>query len=109
MVAPISGTHDMDMNRAVQEEVDDMAEGDYSSPFVTVWAGQDGVKAVPATATRVAVTAKSIIEASTAIHRTGGRAPGMEVALQARRDAARAEAPAPELWQLEQRGISGAA
>ena len=86
-----------------------MATGDYTFPYVTDWAGQDGVKAVRATATRVASAAKSIIEASTAIHGTGGRAPGLEAALQARRDTARAETPTPQLWQLEQRGIGGAA
>jgi len=76
---------------------------------VTCWAGEDGVKAVRATAGRVASAAKTIIEASTATHGTGGRVPGMEAALQARRDTTRAETPAPELWQLEQRGIGGAA
>ncbi len=86
-----------------------MATGDYTFPYVTAWAGPDGVKAVRATATRVASAAKAIIEASTAIHGTGGRAPGVEAALQARRETARAETPAPELWQLEQRGIGGAA
>ena len=86
-----------------------MATGDYTFPYVTAWAGQDGVKAVRATATRVASAAKAIIEASTATHGTGGRAPGLDPALQARRDTARAATPAPELWQLEQRGIGGAA
>ena len=86
-----------------------MVTGDYTFPYVTAWAGQGGVKAVRATASRVASAAKSIIEASTATHGTGGRAPGIEAALQARRDTTRTESPAPELWQLEQRGIGGAA
>ncbi|MHB1474728.1 MAG: hypothetical protein ACYCV4_14110, partial [Dermatophilaceae bacterium] len=70
---------------------------------------QDGTKAVRATASRVASAAQSIIEASTANHGTGGRAPGMEAALQARRDTTRTESPTPEIWQLEARGIGGAA
>ena len=86
-----------------------MATDDYTFPYVTGWAGQDGVKAVRATASRVASAAQSIIEASTANHRTGGRAPGMEAALQARRDTTPTEAPAPELSQLEAQGIGGAA
>ncbi|MHB8186290.1 MAG: ArdC-like ssDNA-binding domain-containing protein [Dermatophilaceae bacterium] len=86
-----------------------MATGDYTFPYVTAWAGQDGTKAVRATASRVASAAQSIIEASTANHGTGGRAPGMEAALQARRDTTRTESPTPEIWQLEARGIGGAA
>jgi hypothetical protein len=86
-----------------------MATGDYSFPYVTAWAGEDGAKAVRATASRVASAAKSIIQASTALHGGGGRAPGVEAALQARRDTTPVETPAPELWQLAQRGIGGAA
>ena len=86
-----------------------MATDDYSFPYVAAWAGEDGAKAVRATASRVASAAQSIIEASTATHGTGGRAPGVEAALQARRATPRAETPAPELWQLEQRSIGGAA
>jgi hypothetical protein len=86
-----------------------MATDAYTFPYVTAWAGQDGTKAVRATASRVASAAQAIIEASTATHGTGGRAPGMEAALQARRDTPRAESPAPEPWQLEARGIGGAA
>jgi len=86
-----------------------MATDDYSFPYVTAWAGQDGPKAVRATASRVASAAQSIIEASTALHGTGGHAPGVEAALQTRRHARQAEAPAPELWWLEGRGIGGAA
>jgi hypothetical protein len=82
-----------------------MATGDYTFPYVTAWAGKDGTEAVRSTAS----AAKSIIEASRATHRTGGRAPGLEAALQARRHARQAETPAPELWQLEERGIGGAA
>ena len=86
-----------------------MASGDYTFPCVTAWAGPDGVKVVRSTATRVACAAKSIIEASTATHGTGGRAPGVEAALQARRDTTRTETPAQQLWRPEQRGIGGAA
>ena len=86
-----------------------MATDDYTFPYVTGWAGQDGATAVRATASRVASAARSIIEASTATHGTGGRAPGMEAALQARHDTTRSETPAPELWHLEAHGIGGAA
>ena len=86
-----------------------MATGDYTFPYVTGWAGEDGAKAVRATASRVASAAQSIINASTATHGTGGRAPGVEVALQARHDTTRSETPAPELWYLEAHGIGGAA
>ena len=86
-----------------------MATDDYTFPYITAWAGQDGTKAVRATAARVASAAKSIIEASTATHGTGGRPPGVEAALQTRREHARAKTAAPELWQLEVRGIGGAA
>ena len=86
-----------------------MATDDYTFPYVTGWAGQDGAKAVRATASRVASAAQSIIEASTAAHGTGGRAPGVEAALQARRDTTRSETPAPELWHREAHGIGGAA
>jgi hypothetical protein len=86
-----------------------MATDDYTFPYITGWAGQDGTKAVRATASRVASAAQSVIEASTATHGTGGRPPGVEAALQARREQARAKTAAPELWQLEERGIGGAA
>ena len=85
-----------------------MVTDDYSFPYVTAWAGKDGAKAVRATATRVASAAHSIIEASTATHGTGGRAPGVEAALQSRRATPRAETPAPDLWQLETQGVGGA-
>ena len=86
-----------------------MATDDYTFPYITAWAGQDGTKAVRATASRVASAARSIIDASTAAHGTGGRPPGVEAALQTRREQARAKTVAPELGQLEERGIGGAA
>jgi N-terminal domain of anti-restriction factor ArdC len=86
-----------------------MATDGYTFPYVTAWAGQDGTTAVRATASRVASAAQSIINASTATHGTGGRAPGMDAALQARHDTTRSETPAPELWHLEAHGIGGAA
>ena len=86
-----------------------MPTDDYSFPYVSAWAGQGGTKAVRATASRVASAAQSIIGGSTATHGTGGRAPGVEAALQARRDKTAAETPEPELWQMEERGIGGAA
>ena len=86
-----------------------MPTDDYSFPYVSAWAGQEGTKAVRATASRVASAAQSIIEASTATHGTGGRAPGVDAALQGQRDKTAAETLEPELWQMEARGIGGAA
>lgn len=86
-----------------------MGTGEYSFPYVTAWAGDDGTKAVRTTASRVASAARSIIEASTAVHGTGGRAPGMEAALQARRDTTRAKTPVPEVRQMETHCVGGAA
>lgn len=81
----------------------------YSFPYVAAWAGQDGAKAVRATASRVASAAHSIIEASTATHRSGGRAPGVEEALQTRRNTTQATTPTAELWQLETQGVGAPA
>jgi hypothetical protein len=86
-----------------------MATDDYTFPYVTSWAGQDGTKAVRASASRVGSAAKSIIDASAAGHGTGGRAPGVEAALTARRQQMPEQTGAPELWQLEQRSIGGPA
>ena len=86
-----------------------MATDDYTFPYITAWAAQDGTKAVRATASRVASAAKSVIEASTAPHGTGGRPPVVEAALT---DATRAGAgkdASTELGALEERGIGGAA
>ena len=86
-----------------------MATDDYTFPYVTGWAGEDGAKAVRATASRVASAAQSIIEASTATHGTGGRAPGVEAALQARHDMTRTEISVPEILPLESHCVGGAA
>jgi N-terminal domain of anti-restriction factor ArdC len=86
-----------------------MTADGYTFPYVSAWAGQDGTKAVRATASRVASAARSIIEASTAAHGTGGRVPGVEAALQARRRAAQPLTPSRVLQEPEQRGIGGAA
>jgi hypothetical protein len=86
-----------------------MATDSYTFPYVTAWSGDEGAKAVRATASRVASAAESIIEASTATHGTGGRAPGVEAALQARHDMTRTETSVPEITPLESRCVGGAA
>lgn len=85
-----------------------MATDGYTFPYVSTWAGEDGSKGVRATASRVASAAQSIIEASTATHGNGGRAPGVEAALKARRNATQTETPSRWLWQLEAQGVGGA-
>jgi N-terminal domain of anti-restriction factor ArdC len=86
-----------------------MTTDGYTFPYVSAWSGQDGTKTVPATASRVAAAARSIIEASTAAHGTGGRLPGVEEALQARRGAVQTVTPSRVLQEPERRGIGGAA
>jgi N-terminal domain of anti-restriction factor ArdC len=86
-----------------------MATGEYSFPYVTAWSGDEGTKAVRATASRVASAAQFIIEGSTATHGTGGRAPGVEAALQARHDTTRSETSVPEVRPLETHCVGGAA
>jgi hypothetical protein len=65
-----------------------MDTGSYSFPYVAVWAGRDGAKAVAATQARVARAATVLLAASPAPHASGGRPPGVEAALAARRDGA---------------------
>ena len=86
-----------------------MATDSYTFPYVTAWSGDEGAKAVRATASRVASAAQSIIEASTATHGTGGRAPGVEAALQARHDMTRTKTSGPEIMPLESHCVGGAA
>jgi hypothetical protein len=86
-----------------------MATDDYTFPYVAAWSGDEGAKAVRATASRVASAAQSIIEASTATRGTGGRAPGVEAALQARHDMTRTEISVPEITPLESPCVGGAA
>lgn len=62
-----------------------MATDDYSFPYVSVWAGEDGLRTVQATAARVAKAAQQIIAATGIEHTTGGRVPGPEVARDQRR------------------------
>lgn len=85
-----------------------LATDGYTFPIVATWAGEDGIKAVRATASRVAFAAQSIIEASTATHGSGGRAPGVEAALAARCNTTQAQTPAPEVWHLEKQSVGGA-
>jgi hypothetical protein len=65
-----------------------MDTGSYSFPYVAVWAGPDGAQAVAATQARVARAATVLLAASPAPHASGGRPPGVEAALAARRDGA---------------------
>jgi len=58
-----------------------MPSDDYSFPYVAIWAGADPVKAIAQTQARVSQAAKIILEASPALHTTGGKVPGLEQAL----------------------------
>lgn len=57
----------------------------YSFPYVASWAGNDPAKAIAATQARVSQAAKAILEASPALHTTGGKVPGVEQAVAAAR------------------------
>jgi hypothetical protein len=58
-----------------------MATDGYSFPYVAGWAGTDSVRAVQATQSRVAGAARTVIDASPAVHGTGGRPPGVTAAV----------------------------
>jgi hypothetical protein len=58
-----------------------MSTDGYSFPYVAVWVGAGGVKAVQATQQRVATAARVLIESSPAPHSAGGRVPGCAAAL----------------------------
>ena len=58
-----------------------MSSGDYSFPYVAAWAGPDPAKTIAKTQARVSQAAKVILEASPAPHTTGGKVPGIEMAL----------------------------
>ena len=60
-----------------------MATNDYSFPYVAGWAGPDGARAVQATQQRVATAARQIVDASPAVHGSGGRPPGVDQAVAA--------------------------
>lgn len=62
-----------------------LATDDYAFPYVASWAGPERVQLVQASLARVSAAAHQIIRASTIEHTTGGRAPGLEQALEARR------------------------
>jgi hypothetical protein len=51
-----------------------MSTAEYSFPYVSIWAGGDGAKAVQATQARVGDAARVLIEASPAEHLVGGKA-----------------------------------
>jgi len=54
-----------------------MATDAYSFPYVAGWAGEHGPAVVRATQARVAQAARVIVEASPAVHMSGGRPPGV--------------------------------
>jgi hypothetical protein len=58
-----------------------MSSGDYSFPYVAAWAGPDPAKVIAQTQARVSQAAKVILGASPAPHTTGGKVPGIELAL----------------------------
>jgi len=64
-----------------------MDTGSYSFPYVAAWAGPDGAKAVASSQARVARAATALLAASPAPHASGGRPPGADAALAARRAA----------------------
>lgn len=55
-----------------------LATDAYSFPYVSTWAGADGVKVVQASASRVAAAARQVVEASQAAHTAGGRLPAVD-------------------------------
>jgi hypothetical protein len=67
----------------------------YSFPYVAGWAGERGGRAVTETQSRVAQAARSIIAASPAEHTSGGRPPGVDLALDAARRHRHASHEAP--------------
>ncbi len=64
-----------------------MATDEYSFPYVASWAaqGEDVAREIAATQRRVHEAATAILEVSPAPHDTGGRVPGVEAAVEARR------------------------
>jgi hypothetical protein len=64
-----------------------MATDGYSFPYVASWAsqGEDVAREIAATQRRVHEAATAILEVSPAAHDTGGRVPGIEAAVEARR------------------------
>lgn len=54
---------------------------DYTFPYVSAWAGPDGLKTVQAAAGRVAAAARQIITASDVEHSCGGRVPSAQVTI----------------------------
>jgi hypothetical protein len=66
-----------------------MATDGYSFPYVASWAsqGEDVAREIAATQRRVHEAATAILEVSAAAHGTGGRVPGVEAAVEARRQA----------------------
>ena len=60
-----------------------MPTGGYSFPYIAAWAGDDGPRAVAAAQARVAEAARALIAVSPAEHTTGGKSPGVDVAVEA--------------------------
>ena len=101
MVSPMRGTQGMANRQVLQEDINDrlaLAQARIEAAVGAIWSGSGWSNYLKWHSSL----------ASTAAHGTGGRVPGIDAALQARRDTTPAETPAPELWQLQQRGISGA-
>jgi hypothetical protein len=78
-----------------------LATDDYTFPYVSVWAGEDGIEVVRATASRVAAAAKEIITKSTVLHTAGGRAADLQLANRPEREWLAATTPAHRDRPLE--------
>jgi hypothetical protein len=78
-----------------------LATDDYTFPYVSAWAGEDGTKVVGATASRVAAAAREIITKSTVPHSAGGRAADLQIAILPEHGQLAASAPAHRDRPLE--------
>jgi hypothetical protein len=62
-----------------------LATDDYTFPYVSTWAGSDGILVVRASASRVSAAAKEIIAGSDVEHGLGDHVPGVDTLIQNRR------------------------
>jgi hypothetical protein len=60
-----------------------MSTDQYSFPYVAAWAGDNAAGAIQASQGRIAHAARTIIEASPAVHEPGGKVPGAVAAVAA--------------------------
>lgn len=67
----------------VVASVHGMPTDEYSFPYLTAWAGEDGAKVVQAAQQHISTAARRIIDASPAPHASGGRPPGVDEAVAA--------------------------